>query len=904
MRSKAILFFFLLIFFSKQSILAQSETFTAEEKPWLWWYWMGSAVTPHGLDQHIEAFYNEGIGGVNIAATYGVDGNENHSIRFMSEKWVNMISYTANISGKRKMAVDVSLASAWPFGGPNVTPAMAAQHIEGGKLLEATGGEHISTKLTGTALMKLVAVEAYSDKGKYLDITSRVSQNGYLQFIFPKGKWDVYTLFSVPTGQMVKRSGPGGQGLVLDHFNKSSVEKYLGRFDSLFTRGKFIRSVFNDSYEVYGADFSSGFLEEFLKRRGYDLRKHLDIFFSTHNTPDRWRILCDYRETISDLLLNNFVIPWTDWAHRHRVKTVEQAHGSPANWLDLYAASDIPQTESFGSSNFQIPFVRVDKDYASEVFGRPDKLLLKFSSSAANITGKKLVSSETATWLGNHFKVALSQVKPQIDELFIAGINHVMLACAAYSPFELGFPGWMFYPASNFGHNSGLFDYMPDLSKYISRSQKILQNTLPDNEVLLYFPIHDIWSEFQEDGRSKLAMMAIHNPLEWFYKNDFGNVARRLRDEGFDFDYVSDLQLQLATAKDKQLVSSAGKKYKAIVVPSCKRMPLQTLEAINKLAAQGVSIVFAYKMPYDVPGYYKVEASKKQLTILLKELKSFSNVFVTDQFTTRLQEVGCKKEEFGELQLEYIRKKSDSGFVYFIANQHDQFREGWIKLPGNFTVAQSYDPLSGQSGILKRKDNEIYLQLLSGQSCFIKVYNKEKSDRPWSYFSENMSWVIDGPWNITFEKGAPSIPAPATMPVLQSWTTLQDTMARYFSGTASYETTFDVPADMANSKNFRIDLGDVREMAEVYINDRLIGRTWSVPFELDVPSGILKPAGNKLTVKVTNLDANRMIWMDKNNIKWQNYFFVDISYGRFNTSHWHPVESGLMGKIRLESSTE
>jgi hypothetical protein len=191
---------------------------------------------------------------------------------------------------------------------------------------------------------------------------------------------------------------------------------------------------------------------------------------------------------------------------------------------------------------------------------------------------------------------------------------------------------------------------------------------------------------------------------------------------------------------------------------------------------------------------------------------------------------------------------------------------------------------------------------LPGQSCFIKVYDKEKSDRPWSYFSENMSWVIGGPWNIAFEKGAPSIPAPATMPVLQSWTTLQDTMARYFSGTARYETTFDVPADMANSTNFRIDLGDVREMAEVYINDRLIGRTWSVPFELDIPSGILKPTGNKLTVKVTNLDANRMIWMDKNNIKWQNYFFVDISYGRFNASHWHPVESGLLGTVKLESS--
>lgn len=882
--------------------MSQVETFTSEEKPWLWWYWLGSAVTTTGLDQHIDAFSKAGIGGVNISATYGVEGNEKQSIPFMSEKWVDMINYTSTISRKKNMNVDVSLASAWPFGGPNVTPAMAAQHLEGGKLFETVGGEQIAKQILDTGKMKLAALVAYSDVGAYLDLISNVSKEGYLKFTFPKGKWDVYALFSVPTGQMVKRSGLGGEGLVLDHFSKSSVEKYLLRFDSLFIKGKYIRSVFNDSYEVYGADITQDFLEEFSSRRGYDLRRHLDIFFSPTYTPERWRILCDYRETISDLLLNNFVKPWTKWAHQHGVKTVEQAHGSPANWLDLYAAADIPQTESFGSSNFAIPLVRVDKDYAPEIFGRPDKLLLKFSSSAANITGKKLVSSETATWLGNHFKVAFSQVKPQIDEVFIAGINHVMLTCATYSPFELPFPGYLFYPACNFGHNSGLYDYMANLTQYISRSQKILQNTLSDNEVLLYFPIHDVWSEFQEDDRSKLAMMAVHNPLEWFYKDDFGNIARRLRDEGFDYDYISDLQLQQASVKDKQLVSAEGKTYKAIVIPSCKRMPLQTLEAICKLASQGIPVSFAYKMPNDVPGYYEVDARKIKLAALLKELRSYNNVSVTDQFTTRLKEAGLKKEQFGELQLEYLRKKNDDGIIYFIANQHDQFREGWVRLPEKFLIAQCYDPLSGRTGILKRKDNEIYLQLSPGQSCFIKVFEKEIKDKLWDYFLERMSYVIQGPWKIVFEKGAPSIPAVTTIPVLQSWTTLPDPMASYFSGTARYETTFNIPASMVRSKKYRLDLGDVREMAEVFINNKLLGRSWSVPFELDIPEGILKPSGNKLIVKVTNLDANRMIWMDKNKIKWQNYFFVDVAYGNFNASHWQPLESGLVGQVKLISA--
>jgi hypothetical protein len=881
-------------------IQAQSAIPRAEEKPWLWWYWLGSAVTREGLQQHIDAFQKEGIGGVNIAATYGVDGYEKESIPFMSPEWIQMVNYTGDISAAKGMAVDLSLGSAWPYGGSNVNKSMAARKLAGGKILTANGGEKLRLRLAGPDT-SIAAVVAFSDKGQFIDLSSKITGDGFLSYKFPRGIWEIYGIFSVPTGQMVKRSGPGGAGLVLDHFSREAVEKYLGRFDSLFLNGRHIRSVFNDSYEVYGADFTPSFLDEFQKRRGYDLRRYLNIFSSNINSPDRWRILCDYRETISDLLLYNFVEPWNAWAHKHGIRTVEQAHGSPANWLDLYAASDIPQTESFGSSDFHIPMLRTDKDYAPEVFWRPDKLVMKFASSAANVSGKRLVSSETATWLGNHFKVALSQVKPQIDEVFISGINHVMLTCATYSPMNLGFPGWLFYPASNFGHNSGLVDYMPDFSGYIERSQQILQNSSPDNEILLYFPIYDIWSEMPEEDRSKLAMMAVHNPMEWFYKNDFGNVARKLRDEGFDFDYVSDRQLQGLSVKDNRLVTASGKSYKAIILPSCKRMPISTLQALHQLAARGIPIVFAYKSPYDVPGLLDAAQRRTRLVGMVKEMRSWKNVSVTGDFIGRLSEIGLRRESFPQFQLEYIRKSIDSGKVYFIANQQDQFREGWIPIPGQFNSVRQYDPMENRWGLLKKRGNEIYLQLSPGQSCFLKVYGASVQDKAWPYFYADKSQSLKGPWKITFEKGAPSIPAGYQQNDPGTWTQAPDTMAKYFSGTARYETNFDLPQGMLHDKNFRLNLGDVREMAEVSLNGRLIGRSWSVPYSLDIPPGILKSKGNHLTIKVTNLDANRVIWLDKKKVKWQKYFFVDITYGPFDASNWTPLASGLVGKVRLES---
>ena len=808
------------------------------------------------------------------------------------------------IAAGKGMAVDLSLGSAWPYGGSNVTPGMAARHVSGGKLFHMHGGEKINRKIGDPGKITAEALVAYSSTGAYKDLFPFLTPAGDFVYKCPAGDWDVYGLFSEPTGQQVKRAAPGGEGLVLDHFSKQAVQKYLLRFDSLFLNGRKIRSVFNDSYEVYGADYTPSFLDEFQRRRGYDLRQYLNLLFDPGNSPDYHRILCDYRETISDLLLRNFVETWTAWAHTHGVKTVEQAHGSPANWLDLYAASDIPQTESFGASDFHIPYVRMDKDYAPEVFSRPDKLIMKFASSAAHVAGKPLVSSETATWLGNHFNVTLSQVKPQIDEVFVAGINHVMLTCAAYSPLDMGFPGILFYPSCNFGPNSGLVDFMPDLSGYISRCQQRLQSSAPDNEVLLYFPIYDTWSEFPEDDRSKLAMTAVHNPLEWFYKNDFGNVARKMRDGGFDFDYVSDSQLLQLTASQNKVKTSGGQVYKAIVIPSCRRMPLPTLRALKKLAEQGVPVIFVYKIPYDVPGFYEVEKRRSELKDIIKEMRSFTKVSVTDDVVSRLAASGLRQESFPDFQLEYLRKSTPGGTLYFIANQQDQFREGWIKIPGDFTNVKQYDPMTGQTGILKKRRNEIYLQLEPGKSCFLQLSNGPADEAPWPYFSESSSTTLPGEWTVSFEKGAPKIPASFKQNSLESWTSAPDSMARYFSGTAEYSTQFDLPQDMAAKDHFRLSLGDVREMAEVQINGKSIGRSWAVPFNLDIPQGLLVPRGNRISIRVTNLDANRVIWLDKNKVPWQKYFFVDITYGPFNAAHWQPRASGLLGPVKLECDKE
>lgn len=902
MRNKTLYLVLLLITLLKLPTVAQQinlKQINSTEKPWLWWYWLGSAVDKEGIDWHLQQFKDMGFGGASVAATYGVNGYEDKYVPFMSPKWIDYINYTADKFREANMALDVSLTSAWPFGGPNVTPNMAAQYSKVMRLFTAVPGEKVDVSISKFSKGKLCALCAYSDDGEYVELSDEVNSDGTLSYVFPMKKWDVYGLFSFPTGQKTKRSGIGGEGLVIDHFSKSSISRYLQRYDSLFASPSSLRATFNDSYEVYGADYTPSFLDEFQQRRGYDLRKYLYLLVQGGGSDASRRVLCDYRETISDLLLDNFLSVWHEWAEQHHVLTVEQAHGSPANWLDLYGASDIPQTESFGASPLHIKNVRIDPQYNEKSFGRPDKMLLKFASSAAHVTGKRLTSSETATWLGDHFKVALSQVKPQVDELFTCGINHIMLTCGAYSPQNIPFPGWRFYPAADFGHTTSFKETLPAFSHYVSSCQRLLQNSITDNEVLLYVPFYDFLSECDdEDGRSKLMMFTIHNPDNWFYRQDIGEVSRTLKREGFDFDYISDKQIDSCRAEDGNIVTSGGKKYKTIVIPCCKRIPLHTIQNILELTESGVNVIFAYRYPVDVPGYYDLDKRRSDFTLTIDKLKKCPNVKVGANYIQLLQNIGLHKEEFGKYQLEYIRCTNDCGTLYFVANLSNEFREGWIQLGTTIsTDVVLYHPLTGESGLAQINGNKVFLQLEPGQSCFVKLYNDGISES-WRYSKQIASYRIDGDWLVSFKDGAPSLPPAFHQASVSSWTEAPDSMATYFSGTGIYETTFDLPKMEAD--HYILSLGDVREVAKVWINDTYVGTSWSVPFELSVNPEILRKKNNRLRVEVRNLDANRVIWLDRNKVQWKNYFIVDVAYRSFDASYWDCVPSGLLGPVELK----
>ena len=801
---------------------------------------MGSALTKDNIRYQLTNMKNAGLGGVHIIPIYGVKGYEHLFKKFLSPEWLEYYRFTLEEAEKLGLGVDITSGTGWPFGGPWVDTTMAAK--------------------------KLSLVDNH---------------------------W-----LAEPTRQRVKRASPGGDGYVLDPFSKRSMKAYLAKFDQTIAANKSLRSFYYDSYEVYGANWTDDFLNEFRSRRGYDLSSVATHFLVNTGSLDERLVKIDYQQTLSELLLETSQT-WSDWASGLGFQTRYQAHGAPGNLLDLYAVASIPETEIFGSSAFPIPGLRVDPDYPAEKSGRPSVLAMKFASSAAHLTGRTLVSSETCTWLSEHFKVSLLQVKPQVDELFVAGINHVFFHGTTYSPREEMFPGWLFYASTNFGETAHFYEELPLLNGYIERCQEVLQRSKPDGDVLVYFPIQDIWAD-NPSTKNRIHMLSVHEAPKWIAAFPFGKLADSLQRSGYMVDFVSDNQLEDMRVEGHG-ISNGMVSYSVLLVPFSEFIPLATAQKLAEMAASGARIIFEKDLPKHITGFKHFKRNAQKYEALKKRLLAQPAVRITADPLGELKKA-VPGEDLAAEGLSFIRKTKDGKRVYFIANLTDKFESGWVRMNHiGKNGAVFYDPLTNVSTPLKTSSQEgsdkVWLALEPGETGFV-FEDHERKTEPALSNQDYRKMTIDTDWHLTFLDGFPEYNATFRLDSLHSWTSLSDTAAS-FSGTARYRTTISLSADVVDSEEVVIDLGDVRESAVVKINGQLLGTLWSIPFKIRIPKGVLKAGENTVEIDVKNLSANYMRIVDPDWKKFYDINMVDINYAPFDASKWLPMPSGLLTTLRL-----
>jgi alpha-L-rhamnosidase len=897
---------------------------TRENHPWTRWWWMGSAVDKTNLTRQLEMFKAAGIGGVEITPIYGAHGYESNFIDFLSPKWMEMLAHTTSEANRLGLGVDLTTGTGWPNGGPMVTTEMASGSIVMERY-DLAGGASLATPFPAARTrhaQTLQTLRAIGEHGTQIDLTDKVA-NGHLDWIAPPGNWRLYAIWETGPAQQVKRAAPGGTGNVLDPFSTQSLDAYLGYFDDHFKvyTGAMPRSFFHDSYEYYDAQWTPSFFSEFARLRGYDLRTQLPAFFGEGPATTAERVRSDYRQTIADLHLA-YIQEWNKWSHGHGSITREQAHGAPANLIDVYAAADIPETEMMPFAN------QTEEGYVKN----------KFASSATRDKGSALTSSESFTWLTEHFNCPLSLVKQAADFLFLTGVNHIFFHGIPYSPADAPWPGWQFYASVNFGPTGGLWHDLPNFNAYVTRIQSILQTGSPANDILLYYNIFDVPD--RTGTRATGLITAGNGPMP----ESLLATAATLLKRGYSFDYVSDRFLAEATTVQGNWggeiklggggslrndipppyqIMLNGRPARLVLVPPCRFMPATTLEKLVQLAKDGGTVAFMDHLPSDVPGMSDLEQQQAKFKSLLSQIKfeistpvkeaklGNGTILLSSDVGALLTEARAIREPMVDKGIWFVRRTSPGGYNYFIANRGQTAVDGWVALGIPFHFIVLLDPLFvDRSGYPRRAgasgEIQFDLQLLPGESRILRIFTNTSvvAGPSWvDTYPTGTAQELTGSWSVKFVDGGPALPQEYTTTNLASWTTRDDPELKRFAGTAVYTLTFDHPN--GDAADWILDLGKVCEAAHVKMNGKDVGALWCAPYKITIGKYLVL-GKNILEVEVTNLAANRVRDLDLRHVNWKYFYDANINpwpnggQRTFDASRWPLRNSGLLGPVQLQ----
>lgn len=903
---------------------------TKETKPWTRWWWMGNAVNKADLTAAMEQYAKAGLGGVEITPIYGVKGYEDEFLTYFSPQWMEVFEYTLTEAKRLDMGVDMANASGWPFGGPWVNKTDESNYIAHQKF-SVKGGEKVSKsmhfiqspilrvvnksiKMTDVkspvtanenlqhmALdqvrfeeeLPLVTVMAYSNAGKAEELTKLVNDKNILNWTAPEGDWEIYAIYQGYHGKMVERAAPGGEGKVIDHFSKKAVDDYLGYYDKSLQGIDItnLRAFFNDSYEVDDArgeaNFTPELFSEFKARRGYDLKNYLPQFLSRAPSEVGERVRCDFRQTMTELLEEKFTVAWADWAHKNGKIIRNQSHGSPGNLIDLYAASDIPETE------------------------HTITIKNKLASSAATLAEKKLISCEAATWMDEHFHGSLADAKDVVNNFFLGGVNHLFYHGTTYSPQADKWPGWVFYASVHFGPTNTFWTDFDALNNYVARCQSFFQTATSDNDLLLYYPVFDAFSEY---GNAPLRHF--HGKL---HGQHVAEVAEHLLEKGYAFDYVTDKFLAKGKVENGALKIGFGA-YKAILIPKTQYITVETMKLLTAFAEQGIPVCFEGDLPVDVPGLHKLDERRAQLSMLMDQIQFEGDKLATasigagkmlkgDSVDDLLSATPAKRETMVDNGLKFTRYNREQGVAYFIINTTDNAFDGMVSLTEKVKGACVFNPSFDKMGAAKISDNGVYLQLNPGESVIVQLIDGVCVNQAYPLWqNEGKASKLGSDVKLEFISGGPVLPKARTLATLKDWVSMDDCKA--FSGTARYTIHFDTPEDGANG--YKLSLGEVHESARLVLNGKEVTKLIRKPYTYIFTAEELEKA-NTLEVYVSNLMVNRIIDLDQKDPSWKKFYNINFpgrlphskgKGGLLTTDKWTPLPSGLIGPVTLQSLSE
>jgi len=854
------------------------------------WWWFGPSVSQTELDRELQVMKNAGIGGVEIQPVYPLDLDDSakgiKNVPYLSPEFLSDVRHAAATANQLGLRVDITLGSGWPYGGPNTPVNGAAGRLrveqvyvpEGTRSVPKPALENGET-LIGTFLGGEPLPGEDHDR---VEIPPGLSGSDLLYFFI-----------SSRTGQQVKRSAFGAEGFVLNHYSRAAIEHHLTSVGDpvLQAFGQHPPfSVFSDSLEVYGSDWTEDFLAEFRKRRGYDLTPYLPALVRDIG-PNTRPVRHDWAKTLTELVEQNYLIPIREWAHAHHTLFRSQTYGEPPVELSSNRYVDLPEGEHG-------PYWRRFS-------------VARWASSAAHLYNRTVTSTETWTWLHSPaFRATPLDLKAEADRHFIEGINQLVGHGWPYSPPGVVEPGWRFYAAAALSDHNPWFDVMPDIARYLQRVSFLLRQGQPANDLAIYLPSDDAWS------RLELGHVALDETTDAL----LGPVLiPAVLNAGYNFDLIDD-----------PAIKATGIPYKALILPGIERIPLEILQRVEAFVNSGGVVIATRSLPSLGTGLLEEKLQTAQINALSQRL--FQSKLKNTRFVANDQNVASALTELlspdfatdlaAAPSIGFVHRKLSSADIYFVVNSSNRRVSTTASVRVSGREPQWWDPFDGQANTaphsVRNGRTELPLSLAPYESKVLVFAEGENSNlsSPAAHAEvhTNSAMDVSSDWEVTFLGTGQTV----RLEHLHSWT--EDEATKFYSGRAVYTKTVQLPESFLQAARVLLDFGPsvpvdpflretpgmqalldgpVREEAIISVNGKRAGAVWHPPYELDIKS-YLHPGENRLQITVGNLAINEMAGQAM-----PDYRLLNLRYGeRFvpqDMQGLRPLPSGIVHSLSLRA---
>jgi hypothetical protein len=730
-------------------------------RPMVRWWWPGLDVEKEELLRELEDLDRSWIGGAElqpflIGTPLDLEKRDmeraKRTHRFMQPYHYEMMSAVLDGAERLGLTIDITQNSAWPTGGTHISIEDSHKTLLFGETMVKGPGPFagsipplkplkmyfvleklIPLLFNGFHLLqydprdkqriRVVAGRLIGPKGKFtswkirqsalldlqsmVDLTSKIDASGQLEWQIPEGNWQLFSFYEGTAGAaplMDARSQPNATARVLDHFNHNALrhhlDAFLGRGKEIFGHhfGRTFRAFFTDSFELISPmHWSDNFLQEFEKRRGYDLSPFLpaayvplkDVGYFTYsnelNLPNfdfsggmGQRIRYDVQRTISDLFIDEFILTAAKWASENHLLSRVQGYGMLADPLRMLGNSHIPETE--------------------QLYGGGALHFLKLTGSAASLYSRPVATSETLVWQERQYMTTPLKWRVGLDRLFESGINQVIYHGFPYRHPDFPFPGFQPFASPHTAtgvvfssdmsrDNPLLFESAPHLNAYASRAQYLLQRSRTQASIGIFYQLFDYpnGTYIQEElVRGVLdeqdTQMPKPNPIvqkilpqegevsgDRLWIKQSAELGSQLVANGYYYQFFNEECLLKARVENRRVLMGEAT-FEALVLFKESALPAAVAQKLSEIALTGVPVLLVGSAPDHDPGYFEHEKRDE----IVREAAKASGAPVLENAT---QVMDALHKAQVQPQVGYLQPHPSIGFIHKVdrGNKNEYF---------------------------------------------------------------------------------------------------------------------------------------------------------------------------------------------------------------------------------------